>query len=173
MNEVFLGNIRGPIGPVGATGGTGGTGGLGATGYIGPSGPQGPEGPKGKDATTPVMYAHVTAVDTYINIPNGLAVVGQLGFGTAILRATVSQNGGHTNVSLRTPTDAGAYDIQYFLSTRSVSGQVRTCACETKLSVAQNSDIVIVQLSKTPANEHYGIDPTRFCDITYTIMKKS
>lgn len=173
MNEVFLGNIRGPIGPIGPQGPVGGTGGSGPRGYTGATGTRGPEGPKGKDATTPVMYAQVTAVDTYINIPDGLAVVGQLGFGTAVLRTTSVVNGGNTNVSLRTPVATGTYDIQLFLTTRSASGEARTCRCDSILGAAQNTNIAVVQLSKAPAQLEYGFDPTKFCDITYTIMKKA
>lgn len=173
MSEVFLGNIRGPIGPVGATGGTGGTGGLGPRGYTGVQGPIGPEGPKGKDATTPVMYNHVTAVDTYVNIPDGLAVVGQLGFGTATLRAAAAQSGGTVTVYLRTPVTTGTYDIQVFLSTISSSGGVRTSSCASILGIAQNTNIVSAQLSKAPAQMQYGFDPTRSCIITYTIMKRA
>lgn len=173
MSEVFLGNIRGPQGPQGPQGPVGGTGGPGPRGYQGIQGIQGPEGPRGKDAPTPVMYNQVTAVDTYINIPNGLTVVGQLGFGTAVLSAIEEVNGGYTNVSLRTPVATGTYDVQLFLTTRSVSGEARTCRCETRLGVAQNSNIITVELSKAPAQMQYGFDPTRFCDITYTIMKKA
>jgi len=171
MTEVFLGNIRGPIGPVGATGGTGGTGGPGPRGYTGVQGPIGPEGPKGKDATTPVMFNKVSAVDTYVNIPDGLTVVGQLGFGTAVLSAAAVENGGSVTVYLRTPVATGTYDIQVFLSTKSASGEVRTSECQSVIGAAQNSNIVSVQLSKAPAQ--YTFDPTRSCIITYTIMKKA
>ena len=178
MSEVLLGNIRGPQGPQGPQGPVGGTGGLGPRGYTGVQGPQGPEGPRGKDATTPVMYAQVTAVDTDANIPNGLNVVGQLGFGTAVLRAEAKTKGhetkGHEYVTvyLKTPVDTGTYDVQVFLATVAASGEARTCRCETKLSLAQNSNIVGAQLSKDATSE-YGTDPTRFCYITYTIMKRA
>lgn len=171
MNEVFLGNIRGPIGPIGPQGPVGGTGGPGPRGYTGLQGPQGPQGPKGKDATTPVMYSQVIAVDTYVNIPDGLTVVGQLGFGTAVLRAKEVNNGGSVTVYLRTPVATGIYDIQLFLSTKSASGVVRTGYASSILGAAQNSNIVEVPLSKAPANTDYHIDPTRSCSITYTIMK--
>ena len=171
MNEVFLGNIRGPIGPIGPQGPVGGTGGPGPRGYTGQQGPEGPEGPPGKDATTPVIYNQVTAVDTYVNIPNGLTVVGQLGFGTAELKVTVEEGGGNVDVSLRTPVATGTYDIQVFLTTRSASGEVRTRRCSSVLGRAQNTNIISVQLSKDLAELQYGSDPTRSCDITYTIMK--
>lgn len=171
MSEVFIGNIRGPQGPMGPQGPVGGTGGPGPQGYTGAPGPRGPEGPPGKDATTPVMYNQVTAVDTYVNIPNGLTVVGQLGFGTAILKAAEHANGGSVLVSLRTPTATGTYDIQVFLSTKSATGVVRTSACTSVLGRAQDSNVVSAQLSKSPAQLHYGVDPTRECVITYTIMK--
>lgn len=173
MNEVFLGNIRGPIGPIGPIGPVGGTGGTGPRGYTGSTGPKGPEGPKGKDATIPVMYAQVSAVDTYVNIPNGLTVVGQLGFGTATLSAKAVTNGQSVNVYLRTPVATGKYDIQLFLSTESAAGVVRTCRCSSILGATQNTNIVEVQLSKAEANTQYHIDPTRSCSITYTIMKKA
>jgi len=171
MSEVFLGNIRGPQGPMGPQGLVGGTGGPGPRGYTGASGARGPEGPRGKDATTPVMYEQVTAVDNYVNIPNGLTVVGQLGFGTAVLSAAEQMNGGFVTVSLRTPVATGTYDIQVFLTTRSASGEVRTRRCSSVLGRAQNTNIISVQLSKDLAELQYGSDPTRSCDITYTIMK--
>ena len=173
MSEVFLGNIRGPIGPIGPQGPVGGTGGPGPRGYTGSSGPRGPEGPKGKDATTPVMYEQVTAVDTYVNIPTGLTVVGQLGFGTAVLRATEQGVNGLITVSLRTPVATGTYDVQVFLTTIAASGETRTSSCTSVLGRAQNTDVVQVQLSKAPVLLHYGVDPTRSCVITYTIMKKA
>lgn len=173
MTETLLGNIRGPIGPMGPQGPVGGTGGPGPRGYTGPQGIQGPEGPRGKDATTPVMYNQVTAVDTYVNIPNGLTVVGQLGFGTAILRSTSQTNGGSVTVYLRTPVATGTYDIQVFLTTKSASGETRTSKCSSILNAAQNSNIVSVELSKDPAQMQYGVDPARSCVITYTIMKKA
>ena len=117
------------------------------------------------------MYNKVSAVDTSVNIPNGLTVVGQLGFGTAVLSAAEQMNGGFVTVSLRTPVATGTYDIQVFLSTKSASGEVRTIRCSSVLSAAQNSNIVQVQLSKAPALLQYGADPTRSCVITYTIMK--
>ena len=172
MSEVFLGNIRGPIGPIGPQGPVGGTGGPGPRGYQGIQGPKGPEGPKGKDAPTPVMYNKVTAVNNYVNIPNGLTVVGQLGFGTAELKVTVEEGGGNVDVSLRTPVATGTYDIQVFLSTISASGIARKSRCDAILNAAQNSNIITVQLSKEPANQQYNFDPTRSCVITYTIMKK-
>lgn len=172
MSEVFLGNIRGPMGPMGPQGPVGGTGGPGPRGLQGLQGIQGPEGPRGKDAPTPVMYNKVTAVDTYVNIPNGLTVVGQLGFGTAELRASVVENGGNVDVSLRTPVATGTYDVQVFLSTVAASGETRTSSCTSVLGRAQNSNVVSVQLSKAPANQQYNADPTRSCVITYTIMKK-
>jgi len=173
MSEVFLGNIRGPQGPQGPQGPVGGTGGPGPRGYQGIQGIQGPEGPRGKDAPTPVMFNQVTAVDTYVNIPNGLTVVGQLGFGTAVLSAAVKVNGGSVIVSLRTPVDTGIYDVQVFLSVLSDSGAVRRGACTSILGRAQDSNVVSVQLSKSPAQEFYHFDPTRSCIITYTIMKKA
>lgn len=173
MSEVFLGNIRGPQGPQGPQGPVGGTGGPGPRGYQGIQGIQGPEGPRGKDAPTPVMYNQVSAVDTYVNIPNGLTVVGQLGFGTAELRAAEQMNGGNVTVSLRTPVATGTYDIQVFLTTKSASGETRTSRCSSILNAAQNSNIVSVQLSKALAQQQYGFDPTRSCVITYTIMKKA
>lgn len=173
MSEIFLGNIRGPQGPMGPQGPVGGTGGTGPRGLIGSTGPRGPEGPKGKDAPTPVMYAQVIAEDTDANIPDGLAVVGQVGFGTAILKVTESQKGGYVTVYLKTPVDNGTYNVQVFFSTRSVSGQARSGSCMTKLGLAQNSNIFGVMLSKTIAQLQYHIDPTRFCDITYTIVKTS
>jgi len=172
MSEVFLGNIRGPQGPMGPQGPVGGTGGPGPRGYTGPQGPQGPEGPPGKNATTPLMFGQVTAVDTYVNIPNGLTVVGQLGFGTAVLRAEEVQGGRTVTVYLRTPTDAGTYNVQVFLSTVAASGETRTSRCSSILNAAQNSNIVSVALSKSPGNQ-YGFDPTNSCVITYTIMKKA
>jgi len=172
MSEVFLGNIRGPQGPMGPQGPVGGTGGTGPRGLTGYTGPRGPEGPPGKNATTPLMFGQVTAVDTYVNIPNGLTVVGQLGFGTAVLRAEEVQGGRTVTVYLRTPTDAGTYDVQVFLTTRAVSGETRTCRCDSVLGRAQDSNVITVELSKAPAALQYGADPTRFCDITYTIMKK-
>lgn len=171
MSEVFLGNIRGPMGPMGPQGPVGGTGGPGPRGYTGAQGPRGPEGPKGKDATTPVMFNQVSAVNGYVNIPNGLTVVGQLGFGTAVLSATVQENGGSAIVSLRTPTATGTYDIQVFLSTRSASGVTRKSECTSLLDRAQNSNVVVVELSRSP--DPYNFDPTRSCVITYTIMKKA
>ncbi len=173
MSEVFLGNIRGPMGPIGPQGPVGGTGGPGPRGYQGIQGIQGPEGPRGKDATTPVMFAQVTAVDTYVNIPDGLAVVGQLGFGTAVLSATEQAGNGSITVSLRTPVATGTYDVQVFLSTRSASGETRTSSCTSVLGRAQNSNIVSVVLSKATAALQYGNDPTKSCVITYTIMKKA
>ena len=173
MSEVFLGNIRGPQGPMGPQGLIGGTGGLGPQGPMGPRGATGPEGPRGKDAATPVMFAKVTAVDTYVNIPNGLTVVGQLGFGTAELKVTVKEGGGNVDVSLRTPVDTGTYDIQVFLSTISASGIARKSRCDVILKAAQNTNIITVQLSKEPADQQYNFDPTRSCVITYTIMKKA
>ena len=111
----ILGNIRGPQGPMGPQGPVGGTGGPGpqATQVLKD---RGPEGPRGKDATTPVMYNKVSAVITYVNIPNGLTVVGQLGFGTAELSCRRRRRWGVT-VSLRTPVATGTYDIQVFLTT--------------------------------------------------------
>ncbi len=175
MSEVFLGNIRGPRGPIGPTGATGGTGGTGPRGLTGYTGPQGPEGPRGKDATTPVMYNQVTAVDTYVNIPDGLTVVGQLGFGTAVLSAAEVAGGGSVAVYLRTPTNDGTYDVQLFFSVRSATGVARTGSCVTRLGLAQDSNIFGVTLSKTVAQLQYSpvVDPARFCDITYTIMKKA
>ncbi len=171
MSEVFLGNIRGPQGPMGPQGPVGGTGGPGPQGYTGPRGATGPEGPPGKDATMPLMFNKVSAVDGYVNIPNGLTVVGQLGFGTAVLSATVQQNGGSVVVSLRTPTAAGTYDIQVFLTTRSASGATRRSECTSLLGRAQDSNVVSVELSRSP--DPYSYDPTRSCVITYTIMKRS
>lgn len=156
MSEVFLGNIRGPQGPTGATGGTGGTGGLGPRGLIGLTGATGPMGPPGKNATTPVWYDKVSAVDTSVNIPNGLTVVGQLGFGTAVLSVTESANGGDVTVYLKTPVANGTYNVQ-------VSGYV------TVLGVAQNSNVFGVTLNKS--TNPYGPNPTRSRVITYTIMK--
>lgn len=172
MSEVFLGNIRGPQGPMGPQGPIGGTGGPGPQGYTGSPGPRGPEGPRGKDAPTPVMYNKVTAVNNYVNIPNGLAVVGQLGFGTAELKVTVKEGGGSVFVYLRTPTDTGIYDVQVFLSTISNSGVVRKCRCDSILNATQNSNVVQVQLSREPVGQQYNADLTRSCVITYTIMKK-
>lgn len=173
MTEVFLGNIRGPEGPRGATGGTGGTGGLGPIGYTGLRGATGPEGPKGKDATTPVMYNHVSAYDTYVDIPDGLTVVGQLGFGTATLNAVEVSGGGSVHVYLRTPAAVGTYDIQLSRSMRRNSGQVQTCQVSSILGAAQSQIIVDALLSKAPANTQYSIDPIRSCVITYTIMKRA
>ena len=175
MSEVFLGNIRGPQGPMGPQGPVGGTGGPGPQGYTGPQGPQGPEGPPGKNATTPLMFGQVTAVDTYVNIPNGLTVVGQLGFGTAVLRAEEVQGGKSITIYLKTPVDNGTYDVQVFFSVRSAAGVTRTGSCVTRLGLAQNSNIFGVTLSKAPAQLEYNplADPVRFCDITYTIMKKA
>ena len=173
MSEVFLGNIRGPQGPMGPQGLVGGTGGPGPRGYTGATGDRGPEGPRGKDATTPVMYAQVTAIDTYVNIPDGLTVVGQLGFGTAVLRASAQANTGSITVSLRTPVATGTYDVQVFLTTIAASGETRTSRCTSVLGRAQNTDVVSVQLSKATAALEYGWDPTRSCVITYTIMKTS
>ena len=172
MSEIFLGNIRGPRGPIGPTGATGGTGGTGPRGLIGSTGPRGPEGPPGKNATTPLMFGQVTAVDTDANIPPGLAVVGQLGFGTAVLRAEEVQGGKSITIYLKTPVDNGTYDVQVFFSVRSATGVTRTGSCVTRLGLAQNSNIFGVTLSKAPAQLQYGVDPVRFCDITYTIMKK-
>lgn len=173
MNEVFLGNIRGPIGPTGATGGTGGTGGLGPRGLTGLTGATGPQGLKGKDATTPVMFNQVSAVDTSVNIPNGLAVVGQLGFGTASLSAAAVNGGGSITVYLKTPTDTGTYDVQVFLSVKAHSGESRSGTCVSRLGFTQDSNVIGVVLSKSPARLEYNFDPVRSCDITYTIMKKS
>lgn len=170
MSEVFLGNIRGPQGPTGPQGPVGGTGGPGPQGYTGARGATGPEGPKGKDATMPLMYNKVSAVDTSVNIPDGLTVVGQLGFGTAELSATVAENGGSVTVSLRTPVATGTYDVQVFLSTKSASGATRRSECTSVLNAAQNSNVVSVELSKSP--DPYNFDPTRSCVITYTIVKK-
>lgn len=171
MSEIFLGNIRGPQGPMGPQGPVGGTGGTGPRGLIGSTGPRGPEGPKGKDAPTPVMYPQVIAENTDANIPDGLAVVGQVGFGTAILKVTEKTNGEYVTVYLKTPVANGTYDVQVFLSTVAASGQARTCRCVTKLGLAQNSNIFGVQLSRDPIA--YNPDPTRSCDITYTIVKTS
>lgn len=172
MSEVFLGNIRGPTGPTGPQGPVGGTGGPGPRGYTGIQGPRGPEGPRGKDAPTPVMFTQVTATDTYVNIPDGLAVVGQLGFGTAVLSASARGVKEFITVSLRTPVATGTYDIQVFLTTRSASGISRKSRCGSILNAAQDSNIITVQLSKEISALAYGADPTRSCVITYTIMKK-
>jgi len=172
MSEVFLGNIRGPQGPTGPQGPVGGTGGPGPRGYTGLQGPEGPEGPPGKDATTPVMFEQVSAVDNSVNIPNGLTVVGQLGFGTATLRATEHVNGGSITVYLKTPTDTGTYDIQVFLSVKAHSGETRSGTCVSRLGFTQDSNVIGVQLSKVPAQLQYLQDPVRSCDITYTIMKR-
>ncbi len=171
MSEVFLGNIRGPQGPMGPQGPIGGTGGPGPQGYQGIQGIPGPEGPRGRDAPTPVMFAQVTAVDTYVNIPDGLTVVGQLGFGSAILRASAHVNGGDVTVYLRTPVATGTYNIQVFLSTVAASGETRTSRCSSILNAAQNTNVVSVELSKKVAALEYGADPTKSCVITYTIMK--
>lgn len=173
MSEVFLGNIRGPQGPIGPQGPVGGTGGIGPRGYTGATGARGPEGPRGKDATTPVMFNQVSVVNNSVNIPNGLAVVGQLGFGTATLRATEQENGGSITVYLKTPTDTGTYDIQVFLSVKAHSGETRSGSCVSRLGRAQNTNVIGVVLSKYPARLEYYFDPVRSCDITYTIMKKA
>lgn len=173
MSEVFLGNIRGPTGPIGPVGPVGGTGGTGSRGSTGSTGPRGATGPQGKNATTPLMFAQVEAVDSYVNIPNGLTEVGQLGFGTAVLRAASVQGGRSVDVFLRSPVDTGTYDVQVFLSTKAASGDIRNCRCDSILNAAQNTNIVRVQLSKALSNLEYGVNPTESCILTYTIMKKA
>jgi len=174
MSEVFIGNIRGPRGPMGPQGLVGGTGGSGPRGIQGIQGIQGPPGPPGKDATTPVMFNQVAAVDTYVNIPDGLTIVGQLGFGTAVLKATPHVNGGTVIVSLRTPVATGTYDVQVFLTILTASGITRSGTCVSRLGYTQDSNVIGVQLSKIPAQLQYNplVDPVRSCIITYTIMKK-